>query len=380
MKTSNRILKILAVILLFLFNSCIDHYSISTKINADGSLDRTIQVVADDSTSVFEGNLKIPSDTSWKISTRWIYSVEGDTTSEKKFEYTASKHFSNIHELNKYLTVVGDTTTFIKISGRLEKKFRWFYTYYSYAETYQKSFPFNQFSPDKFINENELSYFYDDKYIYVKEKDSLVHLKDLDKIPVLNHQDSLRMEDLGNNILKKLSTYIGKSIYEEYYQYLLTELKTLDNAKYQYLLKNKDSIYSHSRLSDALTDLKEQKGDPFETINQEIGLSTDSVEKLNPSAFKPLNTKIENTINLFFDDQKIRNEVSLPGELLNTNADSISRGIAYWNYNEHYFFLSDYRLLAESRTINRWTFYLTGIIAVALGLSLITTLISRKKS
>jgi hypothetical protein len=365
MNTRRQALKILAVLILLLNNSCIDHYSVSTKINADGSLERTIQVVCDDSASVFKGNLKIPTDTSWTISTLWFYSTPGDSTSEKKFEYTATKHFQNVVALNNYLKVENDTSTQIKTESSFSKKFRWFYTYISYKETYRKSLPFEYYKPKDFINENELSYFYDDDYTYVKEKDSLVHIKDLDKIPLLSHQDSLKMDKLEYKIIHKLSDFLGRNIYEEYYQYLVSELKT-DKTKFNYLVENKDSIYKHSRLSDAFTDLNLDDKDPFELIAEKIGLTSDSIEKLNPQAFKAVKTKIDNSINLFVADEELINTISMPGLLLKTNADSIREAQAYWNYSEHYFYLNDYKLYAESRIVNKWAFAVTGIAIIFL--------------
>jgi hypothetical protein len=368
MKTREIKLKILAILVLLLNNSCIDFYKISTTVNADGSLERTIQVVCDDdSTTVFEGNLKVPDDTSWTISSRWFYSIPDDTTSERKYEYTASKHFNSVDELNNYLKIENDTTTLIKIESNFDKKFRWFYTYITYKETYRKSLPYEYYKPEDFFSGNELSYLYDDEFIYVREYDSLVLIKDLKQIPQLNHQDSVRMEELENKLSLKLSDFLGRNIYEDFYNYLASTLEKSNKKKYTYLVENKDDIYNDSQLGQIFSNLvQDESNDPFDRIAAIIGLPEDSIKNLNPSAYKIFETKIENTANLFKSDEDFKNSITMPGLLLNTNADSISDGKTYWNYNEHYFYLNDYHLYAESRIINKWAFAITGIVTILL--------------
>jgi hypothetical protein len=69
---------------------------------------------------------------------------------------------------------------------------------------------------------------------------------------------------------------------------------------------------------------------------------------------------------LFLAGGAIKNSITMPGILLKTNADSINGSQAFWNYNERYFFAKDYKMMAESRIINKWAFAVTAIILLSL--------------
>ncbi len=381
MKYNNIRLLLFALIIMVITNSCIDYYKISTKINPDGSLERTITVVGD-SSSIFEGNLVIPTDSSWEISTRWFYEKPNDTTSDRKYEYTATRLFKNHQELNDYLKVESDTTTLINIETNFQKKFRWFYTYFRYTETYKKSFPFNYFPIENFLTDKELSYTYRDDYIYVREKDSLIFLSDLEQMPQLNHEDSLRMEELENEILLKLSAFMGKNTFEAYFNFLCHELQSKAPEKSHYLNQHKDSIYQDAKtdyvfdLDNLFSETKNSK-EPLEALSLAINYNEDSIKSLNPEAFQNLNTKTKNIGALFLESETIKNSASMPGLLINTNADSISSERIFWNFNEKWFLTKDFQLYTESRTVNKWAFIVTGFFVLLIIIFLFRS-ISRK--
>lgn len=370
MKTHSIQIKVVAILVLIIANSCIDYYKISTKVNLDGSLERTIQIVADDSVSVFKGNLSVPIDSNWKISTRWFHEKPNDTSSGKKFEYTATRHFKNVDDLNDYLKIEKDSSAGIMIETEFQKKFRWFYTYLTYTETYKKSMPFTYSPVEDFMNETEIGYFTNDEYIYSKEHDSLIHIKDLEQIPVLSHSDSLRMEQLQENLSEKLSLFVLKNLVEEYVNLLMAELKTEAPEKYENILKHKDEIINAGTAENIFAEIN-SNSDPVKKIDSILGLEKDYFKIKNPTACKAFEDKTEVMINTMLLGDDIKNSISLPGILLNTNADSINNGMAFWNYNEKYFFANDYKLIAESRVINKWAFAVSALLILLLAFVLI---------
>ena len=80
-------LTVITLVLVFSISGCLD-YTITTQVNADGSLDRTI-VVRGDSASIFDGSINIPSDSTWEISTKWEEVKKNDSSAERKYVYTA---------------------------------------------------------------------------------------------------------------------------------------------------------------------------------------------------------------------------------------------------------------------------------------------------
>lgn len=370
MKKLNSILiKISAIIILFTINSCIDFYEITTRVNTDGSLDRTIRVLASDSTSVFKGNLKVPlpNDTCWKITMRWHKEIPKDSVSKRKFEYIATRHFANVDELNSFLKVSNDTTSEVGVNVELKKQFRWFYTFVTYTENYKKGIPFNHYPIGDFMSDSDLSYIYDDNFTYSREHDSLIHIKDLKQIPVLNHSDSLRKEQLEKKKMIALSGFLVKNMIDEYINLVANEYSTISKEKYTYILSQKDEIIKHELTEENLErTLSKSDKYPFERIDSMLNIKGKSLESMNPKLHKFFSKQASKMFDCFLYDEKIKCSTIMPGALLQTNADSISGNQTFWNINEKYFFAKDYQLIAKSRIVNTWAFILSGLIAVGL--------------
>ncbi|MBN2485872.1 MAG: hypothetical protein JXB34_07845 [Bacteroidales bacterium] len=370
---------LLVALLLLINNGCIEYYKISTTVNADGSFDRTIMVFASDSATVFDGHMQIPTDSSWQIKSRWIYPSADDTISEKKFEYIATKRFKNIKELNEFLDVKYDTSIIIQITCNSEKKFRWFYTYHTYTETYLKSFPFDYFKAEDYFTEAYLPHLYKEEFTYIREKDSLSLIKDLETIPQLNSSDSARMLELEMEISKEISGFIAMNIYEEFYNYLISGLEVSYPEKYSFLKNNKDILFQESGMHDIFSnDNIFSNNDPLKEILKNLKLSEDSVIKFDSNAYKVFNEKLERTGQLYINSNEIKNSIAMPGLLLETNADSFKANQCFWNFNEYYFYLDNYLLFAKSRTLNIWAFILTGAVFIYLIFYLVKSF--RKKS
>src|SRR5665647_3967967 len=83
------------IVLLLLAGSCLD-YTVTTRVNRDGSIFRQYRVRGD-SAKIFDGSLMIPSGSEWKISHSWGPKNEKDTLSgEKQYVYEASRTFASI--------------------------------------------------------------------------------------------------------------------------------------------------------------------------------------------------------------------------------------------------------------------------------------------
>jgi len=370
MKKSNSILiKALAIIMLFTINSCIDFYEITTRVNADGSLDRTIRVMASDSLSVFKGNIKVPlpGDTNWTITSRWHQELDKDSKPIKKFEYIATRHFKNTEELNGFLKVKNDTTTEIGVNVEFKKQFRWFYTYVTYTETYKKSIPFNHYSIGDFMSDSDLTFIYDDNFTYSREQDKLIHIKELKQIPTLNRSDSIRKEQLEKQKMVALYSFISKNIVTEYLNLVANEYSSILKEKQDFILSQKEEVLKFMIKEENLDALQAKKGkEPFEKIDSMLNIKGKSLKELNPLLYKDFSKKASKTFDHLVFDEEIKCSTIMPGVLLQTNADSIVGSQTYWNINERYFFAKDHQLIAKSRLVNSWAFILSGFITLGL--------------
>lgn len=361
MKHTNILFKMALMLLLILATSCIEHYQIKTKVLKDGSLIRIISVTGD-STSLFEGRIKMPKDSSWQTDLTWEYEHADDTTSQKRYTYSATKHFENVDSLNDFLNDEKDSSNFTIIKTKLERKFRWFYTYFNYSELYKKEFPFNYYPVDSFVTDAQLGFLYDDDYTYSKKHDSLIHIKDLTQMPALSSGDSLRLEELEIEIIHGLAEWQARNVMEEYLE-LILKIK----PEIQLTSEEKESLFQNSNITgDFLLDNPTHSGgNPFSSIAGRFGLTEDSIEVLLPVQLKQFEDKME-FFEGYFDSHEIRNQIELPGLILNSNADSISNTISYWIYGENRYFAKDYTLYAESRILNQWAFIASGALVVVL--------------
>ena len=344
-------------------SGCIEFYKIKTKVNTDGSLERSI-IVKGDSSSIFKGKIKVPVDSSWNISTKWEHETQADSSVRKKYIYTASKVFTNYNELNQFLDVPKDTLGMARVETSLAKKFRWLFTYYTYTEKYYKSIPFNHYPVDNFLANSELRFIYGNNYTYSQKKDSLVPIENTDSLPVLTTNDSIRMKELENELLKKYSEWQGRNIFEEYFN-LLTDALKQDTTKYKLLQENKERIFEESKIELVLFDDNEEQYNPLEFISKHVGLSEDSVKNLNPEAFKIFYAHLNSNFD-FFDGNTIKNQIIMPGELLKTNADSVANTVSFWQFQENRYFAKDFIIYSKSRVVNFWAFVVTGIVLLAV--------------
>lgn len=370
MKKSNSILiKVLAIIVLFTINSCIDFYEITTRVNADGSLDRTIRVMASDSSSVFNGNIRVPlpDDTCWAIVSHEYQELDKDSKPIKKFEYIATRHFKNVEDLNNFLKVNNDTTTEVGVNVELKKQFRWFYTYVTYTETYKKSIPFNHYPIDDFMSDSDLSFIYDDNFTYSREQDKLIHIKNLKVIPILNRSDSIRKEQLEKQKMIALYSFISKNIVSEYLNLVAKEYSSISKEKHDFIMSQKEEVLKFMTKEENLEALQAKKGkDPFAKIDSILNIKGESLKELDSVLYKDFSKKASKTFDYLVFDEKIKCSTIMPGVLLQTNADSIAKSQTYWNINERYFFAKDHQLIAKSRLVNNWAFILSGFIAIGL--------------
>ncbi len=370
MKRTKTLIKIFSMLfILLMIHSCIESYEISTRINPDGSLVRTIRVVATDSTSFFDGRLKLPhpNDTLWEITMRPLQVDMEDLESDEKYEYIASRTFVNADELNEYLKIDADTALLMETNVQLKKRFLWFNTYYSYTEIYRKSMQFNHYPVEEFIDSESLPFFYDENYTYDLQSDRLVHVRELEELPLLSAADSLRMAELEEEVGLRVIRFALKNWIEEYLNLLTQWLPSDNEHKGTDISKDKEMAFNY------LLD-KERVGSFFFAIGREAYQTVDSLLGIDGVSYEIIPTeelerflhKSGAMISGYSSETQIHNKVIMPGSLLSTNADSISQNEVYWNFNEKYFFVEDYPFVVKSKVTNVWAIVLTGFIIAGL--------------
>jgi hypothetical protein len=321
----------IAALLLTLFAAGCNDYAVKTTIHRDGSFERTI-ICDGDSLGLY--SLHLP----YVFSDSWNVEIRRKEQTEKSFVTTAKKLYANNDELMAEFARGKDSAK-LQISSQIEKRFRWFFTYYDYKETLPPYATFTHLSLDSFFTPTEIG--------FMKEgKDSLIKKR----------VDEFWLRNIIEELLKRILVKVEELNDPELTQSLILQKK---EALTQELLKSEDPK------SDSITKT-------FETI-----LRTKSAKKLSStidSILKDLTAAIEMEGER---DVSYKNEVTMPGILLSTNSEKIEGNNVTWQCSSKKYF--DVTMTAESRAVNLWAIVLTSIVCILLLVGLLLPIVRGKR-
>ncbi len=326
-RIKNYLLGVNIAVLLIISAGC-KEYTTKTKINPDGSCERVV-IVEGDTSGITSLPFPVPVDKSWKIEKR---KSEKDSS---KVVYSAEKSFTDVNSLNAEYS----NQDKIGVKINFEKKFRWFYTYYEYEETYKSYFPYRMIPLKKYLSTEEYQKFIDG-----------------DTTKVLN---------------ERLQKYAG----ENYLEYFLTEFLKVCKEK---------EIYTVTEAS-----IREKRNAIFEFIDHHDNNSktlasflatifkSESIKGLEPF-FETIVNEVEKKMEWAGSaDGTYTNQISMPGVILSTNSKSVKGNTVEWKVDSWRFQFEDFVMRVESRSANVSVFVITGIIFVASLLLLIVPRLKR---
>lgn len=128
-----------------------DNFTVRTKLNADGSLDRTVSFSAYDSVSRMGLQFGAADSTGWTT----LWEMDEDSTKDGKFNFTLLKHYASIEEANKEVSA---RTSGYRISSSMENHYRWFFTKTVFTDTYSPTMAFANVSADAFYSPDDLQW------------------------------------------------------------------------------------------------------------------------------------------------------------------------------------------------------------------------------
>jgi hypothetical protein len=302
----------ITILVLLIASGCKKDKKITTKINSDGSCVRTIVVnpVSDTSSS-----FPVPTDKSWEAR------LEGDT--EKV--YVASKKFDDVNQMNneyKRAKKVG-------IDIKFEKKFRWFFTYFSYQEMYVPCFQIQRIPIRTFLTKEEYAQY--------------------------EHGDTSKV------LKERMDVFLMANISEEFYSQLIDSVEILHDPSLPaniFIAKKKEIDFDK---------MEHDKKDIVNYLERILGLKLKGkLERQIDNITKSIDGKVKFMMDAGGD---YVNEVLMPGIVLNTNANSVEGNKVVWSFNGDKFAFIGYTMTVESRIANPWATYATGgalIVLVAL--------------
>lgn len=326
----------LLIALVMALSACEHKVYMETTVHEDGSLDKTIVLETGDTTKNFMG---IEVNNGWTMMTDLIE----DTTSEnsKKWNVIYQKKFASAEEANAELATVRDTL--FRVSSKFDKKFRWFYTYLYYSDTYHTINRMNLL-PDDYITQEDYAF--------------------IDRLPaegkVISKADSFFLSELHKRIF---DIYGLRAIYEAHYSLneKLIHESGLEDRWLDTLKKHKENIYQRLVKNDNVPEdfmykSMDSLGIPFPM--KKMRTRFDELYKQEDAKTDFINHASEG---------KYTHVINMPWKIVRTNADSVSGNQLMWNPPSIKFLLKDYTMYAEARKMNIWAFVVSALVIVFTG-------------
>jgi hypothetical protein len=364
------------IFLLAILASCKQSNQMLTIVNADGSIDRTLFSTADSAfmsgdTAQAHNPLPIHPDKNWQVS--WRYKTSewnkqspfqewlGDTSKVKEpVNVSATRHFSGVEEMNRLFRLKSQHQwSNLKVTYQLKKQFRWFYTDYTYIETYPQITTFTRIPLSNYLTENEAQLWFNGN-----EKD-------------VNGLNGIELHEKLDNINNQCNKWIAHNIMDEAYDYLT------DNYSFV-----KTPVITREKLIDSKKAFIESSLQKFELFMSDNDFATCMDDYFKTKAFSKLSHQKGNPItqfeksfenrpfigyfnkNISFDYQLL-----MPGRIVNANTSLMHGDTLCWKVDAYRMAFRPLTLEAHSRKANIWAF----AIAIAIILAAIASFFYRRK-
>jgi hypothetical protein len=275
----------------------------------------------------------------WKVTVSPVMDGKDDDKYRVQFE----KSFASPEAMNAELDKASDTL--FRVKSSFEKKFRWFYTYIRYSETYRPLNRFKLLPYDEFFNAEDMQFIrrLPAEGASISKADS-VSLQMLN-IKVDDYYARAAIADEQVENFKKLISLTNTRTT------VLDSLEGLRQIFLDWLEDNKNDKDFLMRVSDsAQIEFPDRKRATF----------------LADSLSADLNARLR--FMSYVRDGRYQAMMEMPWTVVQTNADSVAGNRLYWRPLQHKFLFTDYELYAESRQLNWLT---VTISLVVIGITLL---------
>ncbi|MCU0419244.1 MAG: hypothetical protein MUC38_06255 [Cyclobacteriaceae bacterium] len=328
----------------FVLFSCEHRMEVNTKVYPNGALDRTLTLISSDSLPYPAARyLGVHPDSGWAVVRETVYprptikaeATEADSSDElrPKFRYVFQKTFASAAASNRSLGRASDSL--FRITGTFQKRFRWFYTYVRYTDTYHAV---NRFSipVEHYLTEQDFAF--------------------IDGLPAegksISHADSLFLDALHDRIYDE---YASRGYFDEYFALLLKA--DISEEKRKQLRGEQNKIF------ESLKNNKETEDDFLPALADSLGVVLEATSPRHQEERKRIESKLK--FMFWASEGHYRHTIEMPGQVLTHNADSISGNRLMWSPPALKFMVRDYSFQAESRISNLWAWVLSAAVVVA---------------
>ena len=334
-----------------LIMSCETNYRMVTVLERNGQANR--EVYASGDSTFLAGNIS-KNPFLFEITPDWNITpldtiIEHDFWgSEQKLNVKVGKHANSIEQYSKEIRCSENNLSLASPDESLSKKFRWFYTNFSFKATYKQLKYEVPISIENYLSKEEQILFTQGNVSDYKSFNGVEINKCLNEI----NEKFIKWYkhncfEISLECIKKFTTnYILDSDTDKIY-------KNISNAEQidpQILCVALDSFYVTTYFSEIYNN------------NEQI---------LNECFESSVSVAEQTTNNISY-------ELVIPGKLIETNAPAINSDTLIWKVDGMRLLFENYTLTAEYRVVNTWAFILSGLILIVLIGSIISVFTRRK--
>ena len=367
--------KLLFLGIILLLASCKQHNDMLTRINADGSCYREFnenanQAFLKGSKLAKDNPFPVDLDSSWQLS--WTCNnakfradfplskaVYDSIFSQKKGNpkivdkkpnadviITARRNYKSVEEMDKLFRLKkSEKWSDLKVKHKLETQFRWFYTYYTYTETYPNIKNNLEIPIGKYMTKDEAMYWF------------------TGQPNVLQGMNGVEAREYVGKIEDGFNLWFAQNMWNAEFKVLVENYDKLKNPPVSTLrlIQLRDSIFNKS--SKNFMDIKMEQA-----LNEYFKTKVFSVLwKVENNPMKKFEEAyLEHTIGYF--ETEFNYKLILPGKVTQPGNAIINGDTLTWKLTAYRFIPADYVIQAQSRKVNVWAFLLTGlIILIAVG-------------
>ncbi len=341
-----KISKLVPAVLLVLMAGCRE-YETETVIRPDGSCERSVAVIrdTDDSTKAMADLSVFAPGGGWTVK-RTVRGGEGKAVQgEKKYEFRASRTFPRVRDLDACLAVdtAGGPRLFTRVS--LDRKFRWFHTRYVYRETYFVRSFLAEVPVTDFLTRKELDLYY--------QKEDTLDLKQKTEAWFMEAYTRF----VVNRLVRISETRPVPGLVSE-------QIRAESDSIRSFLTRNMEAAAEDSTVLARMLESRfpgrrfESWRDPLDSLQAEIQATWEAYSETGSDSFTAA--------------------VRVPGLIMDTNATSVEGSRAEWKFEGERFQMEPYEMRVESRVLNRWALWVTGLLVLAALAALVAGTVWRK--
>lgn len=323
-------------IIMFL-SGCEHNIFVTSDVHEDGSIDRSIVLEESDSNKIERNIFGISESEDWNVAIEPSRESSAENKEKPKLNLTFTKHFSSVDDANREMNDENDTA--FHISSSFKKENQWFYTYMEYRDTYRALNLFNAVPKEQYFTREDFEF--------------------IERLPAegtaISSADSLYLARLNEKIF---DLYGSRTIFEEFYQHLLSTVRThvVPSQWQDTLARRKEQLYQR------FVEVGNEDGDFLAVVdNLDIPLSPQASESIQHKA-----ADIEKRLEFLSEAYSGRyvHSIRMPWKVVESNADSVVNNQLFWRPPVVKFLLSDFTMTAKARKMNVWAVVVSGIVVV----------------